>query len=147
MTREPFQSRWLKQLGSWGLSRRLSALIVVFALAFGLLAPIAWLRYGLSGMLTLGSASLICLASGVLALIVTSTVAPPQQAAAHVVLGMFLRMGIPLMACLLVSKGYPSWVEAGFVWFLLGGFFLNLTVETFYSIGQLQHPSATPPAS
>jgi len=146
MTREPFQSQWIQQLGSWGLSRRLSALIVAFALVFGLLAPLAWLRYGLSGMLTLGTASLICLVSGILALIVTSTVAPPQQAAAHVASGMLLRMGVPLAACLLVSKSYPAWAEAGFVWFLLAGFFLNLTVETFFSIGQLQQPPSAPPA-
>jgi len=45
-----------------------------------------------------------------------------------------------------VSKSYPTWVESGFVWFLLAGFFLNLTVETFYSMGQLQRPPSVPPA-
>lgn len=137
MTREPFQSQWLKQLGSWGLSRRMSALAVVFALAFGLVSPIAWLRYGLSGMMTLGIASTVCLVSGLLALVVSATVAPPQQPASHVMAGMAFRMGVPLATCLLVSNAYPAWIESGFVWFLLGGFLLNLTIETFYSIGQL----------
>lgn len=132
------EKNWLIQLGGWSLPLRVLALVSLFALYFGLLSPVAWLQYGADGLLTLGVATFVCLLTGLVALIMTATVAPPEKAGLHVLLGMAIRMAFPFAICLLVMKKQPSWMDAGFAWFLVGAFLLNLLMDTLLSVGHLQ---------
>lgn len=138
-TETPHQPHWLKQMGRWSLKKRMFGLLVLFGLYFGLLAPLAWYQYGGLGMIALGAATGICLLTGCLALLVTAAIAPPQLTGTHVLTGMSIRMFIPLFACLFVSQRLPLWIDAGFGWYIIGAFLLNLLIDTLMSVGQLQN--------
>lgn len=138
MEPQPADRNWLSQLGDWGLPMRIGVLIGLFVIYFGLLAPVAWLQFESLGLVTLGVATLVCLLTGVIALVATATVAPPEKAGLHVLVGMGVRMAIPFAICLLVMKRQPAWMGAGFAWFLIGAFLLNLLLDTLLSVGHLQ---------
>lgn len=129
---------WLSQLGSWGLPARMGALIGLFVVYFGLMAPVAWLQFDGLGLVTLGVATVVCLFTGMVALVATSTVAPPDKAGLHVLVGMAVRMVFPFAVSLLVMKRQSAWMDAGFAWFLVGAFLVNLLLDTLLSVGHLQ---------
>jgi hypothetical protein len=114
-------------------------LLVVFSLFFAVALPVvAIARLGEAGITAAGLATLVCLLSGWLALLVTARWAPPSRPAAHVLLGTSIRMSLPLLLCLAVTRQSAWLAEAGFAWFLVAAFSLGLAVETLLAVGQLQ---------
>jgi hypothetical protein len=137
---------WLAQLGGWSLPMRVAGLFVLFLTYFGLLAPVAWLQFDSLGLVTLAVATGVCLMTGWVALVATATVAPPEKAGLHVLVGMAVRMALPFAVCLLVMRQKPAWIDAGFAWFLVGAFLLNLLLDTLMAVGQLHNlPTTQPP--
>ena len=129
---------WIKRVGSWTLLSRVSLLLGVFAAYLLLVAPVAWWLDGFRGVVAAGFATLICFVSGLLALVVTSLVATPDRAATHAVLGMFIRMSLPLLACLIITQRESDLTAVGFAWYLVGAFCVGLFVETAMSLGQIK---------
>jgi hypothetical protein len=126
-------------MGRWGLLGRALLLLVLYSLFFALAVPVTALSgSGTAGLAAAGLATLACLISGCLALIVTARWAPPTRPAAHVLLGTGIRMSLPLVLCLVVTQQSPWLREAGFAWFLVAAFSVGLAAETIMSVGQLQ---------
>lgn len=128
---------WTRRVGNWKFPTRAALLSGLFAAYFLSLAPIAWLLDGAAGLTALGLATFVCFISGILALVATTWVVPPERPAAHAVLGMAVRMSLPLIVCLLVTQREPGLTDAGFAWYLVGAFCVGLFVETAISLGQL----------
>jgi hypothetical protein len=116
-------------------------LLMAFVLLWVLMAPIAWLLRGGAGVIAAGLATLVCLLSAWVALLVTSLLAPPGKPAAYVGVGMAFRMGVPLGVCLLVLQRYDELVKAGFAWYLIAAFMVGLLLETLMAVGELKSSS------
>jgi hypothetical protein len=128
----------MRRMGQWGILARAVGLLVLFTAFWLLAAPLAGWLSGRQGLLAAGLAALVCLVSGWVAMGATALLAPPTQPAAHVLLGMMVRMSLPLLVCLVTIQRYPWLIDAGFAWFLIAAFCLALGFETLISIGQLE---------
>ena len=129
---------WIKRVGSWTLLSRIGLLVGVYAAYLLVVAPVSWWLDGNLGLAAAGFATLICLLSGALALVATAFAATPDRAAAHAVLGMAIRMSLPLIACLVITQRESDLTSAGFAWYLVGAFCIGLFFETAMSLGQLK---------
>jgi hypothetical protein len=127
---------WLHRLGRTTVWARALLLFVLFAAFLLAACPLAWWLYGARGLASAVLATSICLASAWLALFATTVLAPPSRPAAHVLVGMVTRMGLPLLVCLFVTQRQPLLQAAGFSWFLIAAFVLGLALETLMSVGQ-----------
>ena len=119
-------------------------LLILLGLYLVLAAPIAVWQFGTAGLWAAAVATGVCLVAGWLAMGATAVLAPPEKPAAHVLVGMAIRMSLPLLACLLVTQQSDGLTAAGFAWFLVAAFCLGLAFETTVSVGQLQ---SVPPSS
>lgn len=129
---------WIKRVGSWTLPARIGLLAGVYAAYLIVVAPIAWLLADSLGLAAAGFATFICFLSGLVALVATTLVATPDRPAAHAVLGMAIRMSLPLIACLIITQRESDLTSAGFAWYLVGAFCVGLFFETAMSLGQLK---------
>ena len=134
----------IERVGQWGWLARTGTLLILFGLFLALAAPIAVWQFGTAGLWAAAVATAVCLVAGWLAMAVTAVLAPPEKPAAHVLVGMSIRMSLPLLACLLVTQQSAWLTAAGFAWFLVAAFCLGLAFETAVSVGQLQ---SAPPSS
>ncbi len=129
---------WIGRLGSGSLLSRVVVLLVAFAVLWIVMAPVAWFLHGVLGLQASGLATSVCLGAGCLALLVVQPFSPAQHAMAHLAAGMAVRMGLPLLVCLLVAQRPGGLNDAGFAWYLLAAFLLGLLLETAMAIGQLK---------
>lgn len=129
---------WVTRLGSWTLPSRAALLSGTLALFYALAAPLAWRLHGGMGLIAAGLATVICLAACWLALVVTELMADNAQPAVPLLVGMMIRMSLPLIACLLVTQRQPQLTDAGFAWYLIGAFLIGLLLETVLAVGQLK---------
>ncbi len=98
-----------------------------------LAVPLGLLGFLLDGWVGVGAAvasGAICLAAALLALLLASLTAAPDQVVQRVVLTMLPRMGLPLFACVLVYLRGGVLVEAGFVYYIMAFYLIALLVET-----------------
>ena len=130
---------WIRSIGTASLPVRAGVLTAWFVLYGGLAAGVAAVSIGADGVKASLLAALVCLIAGAVSLVVTALVAPPEKAAAHVLVGMMIRMSPPLFVCVLVQQQGGALVEAGFPWFLVGAFLWGLGLETLFSVGHLIH--------
>jgi hypothetical protein len=130
-------SGWICRLGTQSLVRRALCLFVWFAAYLGLALPVGWLASGRLGTLAAALAAGVCLLAGWLALLATAAAAPPDKPAAHVLLGMMVRMSLPLLVCLIITRQDNALARAGFAWYLVGAFLWGLALETAISVSQL----------
>jgi hypothetical protein len=128
----------IQRVGQWGGLARAATLLILLSLFFVLAAPVAVWQFGKAGLWAAVVATAICLTAGWLAMAATAVLAPPHKPAAHVLVGMALRMSLPLLACLLIDRQFAWLMEAGFAWLLVPAFCLGLAFETVVSVGQLQ---------
>lgn len=135
--------RWLAMVpsfGRWSWPMRVVGLVGWFLLFLVPVTLLAWMVRGEASARSAVLAALVCMFSGVASLAVTALVAPPSRPAAHVLVGMAIRMGGPLLVCLYVQQFGDSLIEAGFAWYLIGAFLWGLVFETLLSVGQLTQP-------
>jgi len=128
---------WINRIGSWKFPTRAAFLSALYAVYLLVISPIAWLLDGVAGLTALGFATFVCFVAGLLALVATPGMVPADRPAVHAVLGMGLRMSLPLVVCLMVTQREPGMVDAGFAWYLVGAFMIGLLIETAMSLGQL----------
>jgi hypothetical protein len=121
-----------------GVWTRAGVVVLVLAAALLLTAPIGWWNAGTSGILAALLAAGICLAGTLISLGLACFAVSPDHVLAHVVVGMFGRMALGLLACLAIyaQEGWP--VEGGMVYFLLVYYPLALAVETHQDVAALQ---------
>jgi hypothetical protein len=87
------------------------------------------------GVLSAVVAMATCLGGGFLALWLVQLCQGPGSVMPQVLLGMFARMGIPLLVCIIVYLQGGRLAEAGFVYYLLAFYFVTLIVETVLLVG------------
>jgi hypothetical protein len=129
---------WVKRLGSWTLPSRAALLTGTLALFYALVAPLAWWLHGSLGLIAASLATAVCLVACWLALVVTELLSESRQASVPLLVGMLIRMSLPLLTCLLVTRRQPQLTEAGFAWYLIGAFLIGLLLETVLVVGQLK---------
>jgi hypothetical protein len=110
------------------------ALTLAVALTTAVVAYVAWRLHGEIGVIAALVAGAVCWAGAASALTVTAMLRGPQQSVSSTFLGMGLRMGLPLVAALVVQLRNGPLAEAGFVFYLLACYAVALFVETGLSI-------------
>ncbi len=97
-------------------------------------AVLGWFLSGSEGLRCVLVASAVCVATGVIVVLIQERLKSPQWVLANVLVGFLFRMGVPLAFCLVVYwRGGPL-VEAGFVFYLLFFYMVSLAVETVLSL-------------
>ena len=87
-------------------------------------------RYLVSALTAWG----LCWFAALIALAIVLLGRQMGQGVGAVLLGMGVRMGLPLMAVIYLSGESPYWGEAKLMSFLLGNYFFALIAETFLAI-------------
>ena len=80
-------------------------------------------------------AAAVVLVSSTLAMVISDFMRRSGQAMASVLLGMAVRMVLPLGACVLVQLNPGALSEAGFVYFVLVFYLVALPTDTVLAVG------------
>ena len=91
--------------------------------------------HGIPGCLTVAAAFATCLIGAFVSLSLARLFVAPTQVMHQVLFGMVPRMGLPLVACMLVYLHGGMLVEAGFVYYIMAFYFVTLLVETVLLAG------------
>jgi hypothetical protein len=119
----------------WGLRAAHAVLASSLLIAFGLTTGIfAWPNYGSDGVAASLAAVLVCWCGAALALMTSKLVRGPQHALAVTMLGMITRMGLPLMAVVVVTLKRGALSQAGFLIWVVIYYGVTLMVETWLSL-------------
>ena len=118
----------------WGVVSRIAALFAAVAVAYLALAPVAWAIGNVTGLLASAVAAALCLAGATLALLVNYILRGPNLALQNLLLGMLLRMGVPLMLGLMLHTRVDLLAAGGMLYYLVGFYFVTLTVETVLTL-------------
>jgi hypothetical protein len=104
-------------------------------------APLANAFSGRAGAYCVLTAWVLCTTTGGVVLLLRETYPHPRFLLPHLMADFVLRMGAPLAICMLVYMRGGTFVEAGFVFYLLGFYFLSLAAGTLFA---LPRPLAPP---
>lgn len=127
-----------------GLAARAAILVSVVALTYAVAGPVGWHVSGAMGLWASGVAAGVCLLGATLALVVSYRLRDPQRALTGMLLGMLLRMGIPLgfAAGMFLFGGVLA--EAGVFYYLVAFYLVTLAAETLLSLPPTDTPRCCP---
>ncbi len=104
-------------------------------LAAAIVLPLGWAISGKGmGILAGAAAAGVCLVAGWMALGLSEPLRRPQLMLALVMVGMMIRMGIPLAAALTVFFLGGPLADAGFLYYLVVFYLIALAVETVLTL-------------
>lgn len=109
-------------------------LTMTFAVALPLFVYFGFQTHRNSGVAAAFIAAGICWGAGLLALSVFAILRDPQQVINAVGLSMMIRMGIPMLAGIFLTKTGGPLVEAGVFGMIVGFYLIGLIVETLLVI-------------
>lgn len=115
----------------WVACAALTAATVV-ALPVFAWAGYAW--HGPPGIYAAGTAAGVCWAGALVALVLTAALRGPKRAVSGVLLGMLFRMGVPLVAGILLDRQGGPLAKAGVFGMIVGFYFVTLLVETLLAL-------------
>ncbi len=115
---------------------------VAMFLAGLVILPLGAGLVGLDGVISAGVAFAVCFAAGLLAMGIVFCFPSSEQVVYQVLLGMLPRMGLPLIACMVIYFLQRPLFEAGFVYYILAFYFVMLAVETILMAGQMPNRTA-----
>jgi len=130
---------WLSNLRDRSLTVRVAVLMLAVAGSSLLAVPVAWCSRGRAGLAAAAVAGLVCLAGSGLALVATEPFRTTGRALHGMLVGMTLRMGVPLAGVLTVYACAADVAGAGFAWYLVLFFEVGLLVEVFLSLPPKAH--------
>jgi hypothetical protein len=119
------------------LPARTGVLVVIMLVAYALAAPVAWFGGGTDSLFAAAVALAVCLGGGLAALVACELLRGPHQVLSRLVLGMLLRMGVPLGIFLIIHQQGGLLVEAGIVYYLVPFYLVMLGVETLMAARQI----------
>ncbi len=127
------------QLPQKNLLWRAAVLGVAEVMAAAVILPLGWvISRNWTGVFAGAVAGGVCLLAAWMALAVSEPLRKPPRMLTFVLVGMMIRMGVPLVAALTVFfMGCPL-ADAGFLYYLVGFYPVTLTVETFLSVPQCE---------
>jgi hypothetical protein len=114
-------------------------LAALLAVAFVVSAPLACLLQGGIGVAAAAAAAACVFVSSALGLVVGELFRKSDDALLAMVLGMVIRMSLPLAACVVVQLSGGSLASAGFVFYVLFFYMVGLAVDTCLLVRQLHH--------
>ena len=135
------------QRGSVGRLVGSCAVLALAILPFA--AGVAWYghgRFGMTGLIAAGIAAVTCWLSGSLALVATYLGQRLGAALNGVLIGMFFRMGLPLVVGFVLQKSNPPLAEAGVFTMILALYLVALVTETLLSLQFVPRPIAARPS-
>jgi hypothetical protein len=133
-TGERWMANWITDLPNGSLAARAAALWVA-TLALGVLvAPVAGLLGGGAGIAASAVAGAACLAGATTALVLCDLLRGPHLALHGILLGMMVRMGLPLGCALIGHFAVPALANAGLLFYLLVFYPVTLAIETALSL-------------
>jgi hypothetical protein len=98
---------------------------------YALVSPVA---FYFSGLVAAAAAAAICLAGALSALVASHLLRGPKRVWYGLLLGMFLRTGIPLGAGVFIALRRGTLAENGFLFYLLVFYPVVLALETVLSL-------------
>jgi len=104
-------------------------LAAMVALGWLLLCPLSYGLSGVDGLVASAVAALVCLAGGELGLLVAAAFRGPMAAMNGAVLGMLVRMVVPLFGGVAIHLMVPRLADAGFVFYLVAFYMVDLAAE------------------
>ena len=138
-----FSSRWSVSFERCGLVMRALLLTGALLLTLALVMPVAYNTTGSAGLVAATAALGICLAAGLTALITAEWLGRTQQVVQRVLLGMLLRMGIPLGTCTVFYLQRSKLAEEGIAYYILIFYAVMLLMETMMDVGRLRSETGT----
>jgi hypothetical protein len=100
----------------------------------------AWPMSGRDGVVASVSAVAVCWAGAGLAMTASALFRQPERALALTAVGMALRMGLPLVAVIVVMLQSGPLASAGFVIYVLAYYVVALVVETWLTVKLVSTP-------
>jgi hypothetical protein len=98
--------------------------------------PLAYLRSGRVGLASAFTAAAVCLAAGAMALLIGGFFHRAGHIVGGALLGMGLRLALPLSAIVFVRLADPQRAAAGMVYDILFFYFVILVAETWLAVRQ-----------
>jgi hypothetical protein len=134
--------RLARQSASWRVSVRVLILALALLVAYPIFAVLASSQRGVSAWTAAALAASICWFGATLAMLFTAWLRGPQGALYALLFGMFFRMGLPLIAGLMLSRKFVALEAAGFFGLILGFYLVALVVETLLVIPLVHNQQA-----
>jgi hypothetical protein len=119
----------LRVATSGGLAAQAMWLLGSVAGLYVILAPLAYSLHGTESLVASAVAAGICLLGSFGALAAMQVLSGPASLIGGVVLGMFLRMAVPLIFCCIVYHQPGLLTRAGMVFYVLAFYMVTLTVD------------------
>jgi hypothetical protein len=117
-------------------------LTVVVLAVYPAVAAFTTAQHGVSTWLAAGVAAGVCWLGATLALVLLGCLRGPQAAIQAVLLGMLFRMGLPLVAGVVLSQRSAALQEAGFFGLVLAFYFVTLAAETPLAVSLIHNNPA-----
>ena len=114
---------------SLGLGMHCATLVFMVLGICLLLTPVAWGFSGFDGAFAVGTAAAVCLVAAVAGLF-AGILLPTENISGRVLLGMLLRMGIPLAFCIVAYHAPGRLAAAGLVYYVLIIYMTVLVADT-----------------
>ena len=124
----------LADLRNRGLSLRLAVMAAAVAVAYGLTVPVALHIGGGMAVTAAALAAGLCLLGAGSALFIGDRLRGTHAALAALLLGMILRMGLPLTAGVIIHIHGGPLAQAGLLWYLVVFYSITLTLGTILSL-------------
>jgi len=112
-------------------------LAALMAVAFLVCAPLGYFLCGPIGVGAAAAAAAFVLVSSTLGLALGELLRKPGDALMSMLVGMMIRMSLPLAACVIVQLNGGALADAGFVFYVLGFYMVGLAVDTCLLVRQL----------
>jgi hypothetical protein len=123
-------ARWRSR----GLAAQAAVLTVAVLAVYAVVAPVAAAISGLVGLAAAAVAAGLCLVGAGLALVASRRFRDPKNSLQGVLIGMLLRMGVPLFSALAIQVQGGSLAKAGVLIYLVVFYPVTLFVETALSL-------------
>jgi hypothetical protein len=121
---------WLTSLQGRGLAAQEAVLAAAVLAVYAAVAPVAAAVSGVMGLASAAVAAGLCLAGAGLALAACHRFRDPKNSLQGVLIGMLLRMGVPLFSALVIQVQGGGLAKAGVLIYLVVFYPVTLFVET-----------------
>jgi hypothetical protein len=112
--------------------RTSSLLLTAICIAVGgLTAGVGYAHSGWTGILAAFLAAAVCWVGAVMSLVLAGIFRATSHAVHGVLLGIPLRMGLPLMACMVLARRGSPLIDAGILVMILLNYFVMLIADTW----------------
>lgn len=125
---------WFATLRSRGLATRLAVLVLGVLVVYALVAPVAFSLGGPVGLCAAGLAAVLCFSGAATALPIGHVLRGPKYVLQATLLGMGIRMAIPLAFGLACHLHGGAVAEAGVLYYLLAFYPVTLAIEIALSL-------------